>query len=154
MNPSEKMQTEASPSNAVLLVDEDPRYLESIRNLIQRSGYSVHACNSYPEGIRQLKSGAFDIVVVGQGSRKFEGRSVLEVATAVDRRLPVIVVARFVEMGCYLEAMQLGAVDYISPGPLGSEIGRTIETHMRVRKSHPGAAKRESLTLNAAGLVA
>ena len=73
MNPSEKMQTEASPSNAVLLVDEDPRYLESIRNLIQRSGYSVHACNSYPEGIRQLKSGAFDIVVVGQGNQRFKG---------------------------------------------------------------------------------
>jgi DNA-binding NtrC family response regulator len=78
--------------------------------------------------MRQLESGTFDIIVVGQGSRDLEGRCVLEGATAFNRRLPVVVAARHLEMGCYLEAMQLGAVDYLA-GAFGSaEIARVIRT--------------------------
>jgi len=73
---------------AVLLVNEDLEYLEFVRGIIQRSGHSVDACNSYTEGIRLLESGAYGLVVVGQGSRNFEGRCVLEFATAFDRHLP------------------------------------------------------------------
>ena len=99
MNQSAKKHLESNRGATVLLVDEDLAYLEFIRRMIQGSGYSVDACNSYTEGIRQLESGTFDIVVVGQGSRNFEGRCVLECATAFDRQLPVVVVARNVEMG-------------------------------------------------------
>lgn len=146
----------SNPGAAVLLVDQDLEYLEFMRATIQRGGYSVSACDSYPEGIRQLQSGAFDIVVVGQGSRNFDGRCILEFATAFDRHLPVVVVARSVEMGCYLEAMQLGAVDYISPGLSGSEITRALQSHALDRNSRPGDVKsrRAAATVISAGLVA
>jgi len=127
-----KLTEKCSASNRganVLLVDEDPEYVESIRRIIQRCGYTVRACNSYSEGIRQLKSGAFDIIIVGQGSRHFEGRRVLESALSFNPALPVIVVARTVEMVCYLEAMQLGAVDYISPGLFGSEVASVLQSY-------------------------
>jgi DNA-binding NtrC family response regulator len=141
---------------AVLLVNEDFEYLEFVRGIIQRSGHNVDACKSYKEGIRLLESGAYDLVVVGQGSRNFEGRCVLECATAFDRHLPVIVVARNVEMGCYLDAMQLGAVDYISPGLSGSEITRAVQIHTLGRKSRSGNVKSEhaTATVISAGLVA
>lgn len=146
MNQSAEKHFESNRGAAVLLVDEDLEYLESIRRMIQGSGHTVDACNSYIEGVRQLQSGAFDIIVVGQGSRKFEGRGVLECASAFDRQLPVVVVARNVEMECYLEAMQLGAVDYISPGLSGVEIARVVETHALRHKSQPGSVERRRST--------
>ncbi len=136
-------QIESKSGTVVLLVDEDLEYLESMRRNIQRSGYSVTVCKSYDEGIHQLASGAFDIIFVGQGSRKFEGRCVLQSATALDRHLPVVVVARIVDMGCYLEAMQLGAVDYISPGLWGSEIDWVVQTHGLHRVSRSGSVQPE-----------
>ena len=156
MNQSVEQHLASKCGAAVLLVDEDLEYLESMRGIIHGSGHSVNACNSYTEGIRQLESEAFDIVVVGQGSRNFEGRCVLECATAFDRQLPVVVVARNVEMGCYLEAMQLGAVDYISPGLSGSEIIRAVQTHALLRKSRTGNVKPERATaaVISTGLVA
>ena len=96
--------------------------------------YSVQACNSYPEGIRQLASGAFDIIVVGQGSPNFEGRCVLECAVEFNRRLPLAEVARHVEMSCYLEAMQLGAVDYLVGPFSGQEMARVMRTFAPRRK--------------------
>jgi len=146
--PAEKL-LESNRGAAVLLVDEEREYLEAVRRTIQGSGHRVNACNSYTEGIRQLESGAFDIIVVGQGSRNFEGRCVLECATAFDRHLPVVVVARNVEMGCYLEAMQLGAVDYISPGLSGLDITRVVQTYALRHKSRSGSVEPKRSTAGA-----
>lgn len=126
MNPSTEKRSEPSPGGAVLLVDEDMEQLEHVRGVIQGLGCTVEACNSYAEGLHQVVSGAFDIIVVGQGSGKFEGRCVLEGAREFNRRLPVLVVARHLEMGCYLEAMQLGAVDYVAEPFVGAEIARVM----------------------------
>ena len=134
MSQSVEKQSEPSSGGGVLLVDEDLEQLEFERGIIQGIGCSVQACNSYTEGIRQLVSGAFDVIVVGQGSRNFEGRCVLEGASEFNRRLPVIVVARHLEMGCYLEAMQLGAVDYLA-GPFdGMELARVMRNWALRRK--------------------
>jgi hypothetical protein len=59
-------------------------------------------------------------------------------------------------MGCYLDAMQLGAVDYISPGLSGSEITRAVQIHTLGRKSRSGNVKSEhaTATVISAGLVA
>jgi DNA-binding NtrC family response regulator len=143
MSQSVEKQSEPSPCGAVLLVDEDLEQLEWVERVIQGIGYSVQACTSYAEGMRQLVSGPFDIVVVGQGSRDFEGRCVLEGATEFNRHLPVVVVARHLEMGCYLEAMQLGAVDYLA-GPFAcTEIARVMRNWAPPRK---GGLEAERLT--------
>jgi FixJ family two-component response regulator len=55
---------------------------------------------------------------------------VVERAININRRLPVIVVARHPEMNCYLEAMQLGAVDYVSDPSVGAEIARLMRTYL------------------------
>ena len=48
--------------------------------------------------------------------------------------LPVVVLTRFLELRCHLDAMQLGAADYLEkPLPPG-ELDRVITTHCRVRK--------------------
>jgi DNA-binding NtrC family response regulator len=121
----------------VLLVDEDSEYLEHIRRITQEMGYSVHVCNSYAEGIRQLESGAFEFIVVGQGSRFFEGRCLVERAMKINRRLPVVVVARCLDIHCYLEAMELGAVDYLER-PEPNHLGWVMETQLRRRDAVGG----------------
>jgi len=147
MNQPLEMGSGTSPGGAVLLVDEDLEQLEWVGRVIQGIGYVVTSCGSYAEGLRALAIGTFDIVVMGQGSRNFEGRCVLEGASAVNRRLPVVGMARHLEMGCYLEAMQLGAVDYIA-GPFGStEIVRVMRNWMPRRKA---AVEVEQLTANQA----
>jgi len=93
-------------------------------------GYSIHVCNSYADGVRELESGAFAFIIVGQGSRFFEGRCVVERAIKINRRLPVVVVARQLEMECYLEAMQLGAADYVAEPSVGAEIARVLHNHL------------------------
>jgi DNA-binding NtrC family response regulator len=112
-----------------LLVDEYPEDLQYYFNILDAHGYRVKACSSYQEGVRCLGDEVFDFVVVSQGTPKFEGSCVLERATEANRGLPVLVVARCLDMGCYLEAMQLGAVDYLVEPLTVWEVSRVLENH-------------------------
>jgi DNA-binding NtrC family response regulator len=112
-----------------LLVVEEPEALHYYCNILEGWGYHVRACHSYEEGVCCLGSEVFDLVMVSQGSRRFEGRCVVERAIEIDRRLPVVVVARALDMPCYLEAMQLGAVDYLEEPVTVSEMGRVLGNH-------------------------
>ena len=115
----------------VLLVDEQCGELSSLTEALQGRGCKVYHCNGYADGLRQLESEFFDFVVVCQGGPQFEGRAVLERAMEIDRRTPVLVVTRCLDMKCYLEAMQLGALDYVERPLVAAEVARLVETRSR-----------------------
>jgi FixJ family two-component response regulator len=48
------------------------------------------------------------------------------------RNIPIVVVARCLDMHCYLEAMELGAVDYLER-PESDDLGWVVETQLRQR---------------------
>ncbi len=129
-----KMQREfglSHPRGLVLLVDEDGDELDRYGVLLRALGCEVRTCASYEEGVRAVETNNYGLIIVSQGSHGFEGRRVLERAHEVDRGLQVLVVARYFDMPSYLEAIQLGAVDYLA-GPLTEqELGRAVETHLR-----------------------
>jgi len=108
MHQKESTQPRCAPSAKALLVDEDAGDLQYYFNILEGYGCQVRVCNSYQEGVRCLADEVFEFVMVSQGTPNFEGSCVLKRAAQVNRRLPVLVVARCLDMGCYLEAMQLG----------------------------------------------
>jgi two-component system C4-dicarboxylate transport response regulator DctD len=130
-DPSAAQKIQFVPRGRVLLVDEQPGDLEDCRATLQAQRFEVRTCCSYAEGLRCLDTEVFDFLIVSQGSHAFEGRCVLEHAVEIDRGLPALVVARHHDMGCYLEAMQLGAVDYVEKPLSAAEMVRMVETHLR-----------------------
>ena len=91
----------------VLLVCDDPRGFPSYGGILSARGYDVVMCSSYEEGARRVEMEDFDFAIVGQGSASFEGRCVLERAAKMHRNIPIVVVARCLDIHCYLEAMEL-----------------------------------------------
>jgi DNA-binding NtrC family response regulator len=114
------------PQRKALVVDERPEGLEYYCAMLEAYGYQVRRCGAYLEGVLCLGNEGFNFVIVSQGSPKFEGSCVLKRAIEIDRSLPVLVVARCLDMGCYLEAMQLGAKDYLVHPLTAWEIGRLL----------------------------
>jgi DNA-binding NtrC family response regulator len=121
------------PRGKALLVNECPEDLQFYSTILEAYGYRVRRCSSYHEGVRCLGDEVFDFVIVSQGTPNFEGSWVLMRAAEVNPNLPVLVVARCLDMDCYLEAMQLGAMDYLVEPLTVWEIGRLLERHSQVR---------------------
>lgn len=119
----------------VLLVDEDPGELSFYQAMLRKNGFEVQTAASPGEGLRCLEQKHYDFIVLNQGSHAFEGRVLLARAIELDRRTPVLVLTDVVDMGCYLEAMQLGAVDYLEKPIHGTQLVRLIETNVQFRAS-------------------
>lgn len=117
----------------VLLVEDDPRDCDFYFQVFAAHGFDVKSCRSVTEGERLLEKEHYDFVLLEQGTHAFEGRRVLERVAAIDRHLPAVVVTRCVDMQCYLEAMQMGAVDYLEKPLSESEVLRVVETHIPPR---------------------
>jgi DNA-binding NtrC family response regulator len=118
-------------SRKVLLVDPNSRDLEDYRSVLLTHGHAVRACASYTEATLLLSSDRFDLIIVNQGSRNFEGRVLIERAIEIDRRMPVLVLTECLDIGCYLEAMQLGAADYLEKPLCADDVARLVEMHVR-----------------------
>ncbi len=131
MNYQSAQQVSACAKGTVLLVDSETRDLEYHAKILHAEGYGAVTCDSYSKGVSLIHERTFDLVIVSQGSRDLEGLSVLEHAIATDRRMPIVVLARPLHMDCYLEAMQLGAVDYVEKPVSPGELLRVVRTHLR-----------------------
>jgi DNA-binding NtrC family response regulator len=97
----------------ILIVDENAMLENAAATLLEKQGYHMHLADTFGKGEIALRGPSFDLVIVDQGSPRFEGRAVVQQAIAMDRYRPVLVAARCVNMRCYLDAMSLGATDYV-----------------------------------------
>jgi two-component system, NtrC family, response regulator HydG len=115
----------------VLVIEDETRDREHYASILREHGFDVYACESALQGATLVEKDKYDFILVEQGSHAFEGRTVLERVLEIDRCLPTVVITRCVDMDCYLEAMQMGATDYVEKPVSDNEILRIIETHMR-----------------------
>ena len=129
------LKTAASRGSVVrvLLVDEDACDLEAFSMLLEKVGYAVRACDNHADALQRLESEVFDFIIVSQGSPAFEGRAILRRANEIDRELPVLVLTRCHDIGCYLEAIQLGALEYLEKPLAAPGLLQFVKNHLRAR---------------------
>ena len=118
----------------ILLVDEEAGDLRSLCQALEGLGLQVFTCATYKTGIECLETEPFDLVVVSQGTPAFEGRAVLDRAQQQDRHRPVLVLTRCIDMRCYLEAMQMGASDYLEKPVSPTDLLQFVRTHSAIGK--------------------
>ncbi len=124
----------------ILLVNKDLRELVYYLAILQKLGCKVRASSSFAEGVQCLGCEPFDLIILDQGSGRFEGQEVLAQAMEVDVELRVLVLARSYNKGCHREAMRSGALDYLE-GPLNTaEIIALLDTFMPCRSGAHGAS--------------
>ena len=128
------------PRGRILLVDEDEKDLKHFTTLLGRMGYSVRAFMDHREAEGCLEHEHFDFVIVSQGSPAFETRDLVQLTLARDRHTPLVVLTRCLEMKCYLEAMQLGAADYLEKPLMPTEFERVVKTHCQSRHGEISAS--------------
>jgi len=114
----------------VLVVDDDLNDLLFYSAILQHEGYEVRSIASHKEATDCIRRESFDLIIVSQGTAAFEGRSVLVRAFERNQKMPVFVLSRSSEIDCYLEAMQLGAIDYREKPLAASELAEMVGRHL------------------------
>ncbi len=140
----------------ILIVDDDDDILVAAKLLLKRHFGEVVATNS-PEQIPQLlDGGGFDVVVLdmnyspGERSGR-EGLKWLERILAIDPEAIVVLITAHSAVDTAVEAMKLGAIDFVSKPWQNEKLIATISAAARLRQSRVEA---ESLKRRNRELVA
>ncbi len=97
----------------ILVIDDDNATRETLEIVLREEQFQVEtAANGY-EGIDILKSRKVDLVITDLRMDGLDGIEVLETIREADGNLPVIIITAYEDMTTIIEAMRLGAYDYI-----------------------------------------
>jgi len=99
--------------HSVLLVDDDPLVLAGFREILVREGYGVTAVFSGREALDELASQSFDVVLTDLLMPRVSGLDVLRAAREKQAASVVIVVTGYASVRSAVEALRLGAHDYL-----------------------------------------
>jgi len=125
----------------LLLVDEEVNDLDYYAEILQYLGYGVRKVDSYALAVELLGHERFDLVMVDQGSTSFEGRSVLSRAVEADRHVPVLVLTRAVDADCCIEALDLGAYEYVQKPLTTAEVRELVSDYLKQRLATPSTGR-------------
>ena len=121
----------------VLLVNKNHKSLSYYGAILQEMQCQVRTSSSFAKAAHYLEREHYDLIVLDQGSSRFEGRQVLMTAMEFDTEVPVLVLTRSYDRGCYEQAMQSGALDYVEGRLSDAELVAFLETFLPRRSGPP-----------------
>ena len=97
----------------VLVLDDEPRMVDIVAMVLRRDGHDVAAFTDAEAALAALAADPFDLLVTDLRMPGPDGLEVLRRARASCPGLPVILMTAHASVATAIEAMKLGAVDYV-----------------------------------------
>jgi two-component system response regulator PilR (NtrC family) len=104
----------AAPGAKVLVVDDERSMRELLTIVLRREGYSVTLAENGRAAIEQLERERFDLLISDIKMPDMSGVDVLRAAKRIDQDILGIMITAFASADTAIEAMRLGAHDYLS----------------------------------------
>lgn len=139
----------------VLLVEDEKMTRVALTGTLTREGHKVTACADGPAGLAEIAAGEFDVVLTDLRLPGATGMDLLREVQARGGRSKVIIMTAFASTDSAVEALRLGAYDYVSKPFQPDEI-LTILSHIDQFESvlrENRELKRRIRGLGEAGLV-
>jgi DNA-binding NtrC family response regulator len=126
-------------SGRILVVDDEKALLIALRGLLSKEGYQVETAASGEEALQRIETGSFHLVITDLSMDGVSGMQVLERARAFDQDLAIIMITAHGSEKAAVQAMKLGAADYI-PKPFDNDelrvVVRRVMEGVLLRRDH------------------
>ena len=115
----------------ILVVDDEPAIVETLRLVLEEAGYAVSAARTAGECLEAIARDPCDLVLLDLMLPDRSGLETLEDIRRIDRDLPVVMVTAYGSIDVAVEATRLGASNFLTKPwnntKLLLEIGQTLE---------------------------
>jgi DNA-binding NtrC family response regulator len=102
------------PGFRVLLVDDETVFTKNMSKLLKNRGYQVTAVNSGDTAIRELEQNRFDVMVLDLKMPGMDGITTLKESVKLGLFTETLILTGHGSIDSALEAMKLGAYDYLT----------------------------------------
>ncbi len=118
----------------ILVIDDDPAIGDSCRLILRRSGHEVEVVQSGSQGLARLSSVSFDLVLLDLRMPDMDGMTLLQHIREQDPRALVIVISGYGSVETAVEAMKLGAFDFVAKPFTPDELRRAVDRAQEQRE--------------------
>jgi DNA-binding NtrC family response regulator len=108
------MSVNKSIQPAVLLVDDEEHFVETLAKRLTRCGISVMSASSGSEAILVLRENRFDVAVLDLKMEDMDGLEVLKIFKKVAPEMAVIMLTGHGSEQAVRDGLALGAYDYLN----------------------------------------
>ncbi len=120
----------------ILVVDDEPADLHLVRRALEKQDHEVLTAENAQEGLQGLRQQRPDVVVLDIMLPDMSGLDLLKKIQGIDDRLPVVFVTSSSDSGTAIQAMKLGALDYLVKPINVAELRQIVSRAVEIRRLH------------------
>ncbi|MDF9795899.1 two-component system response regulator HydG [Catalinimonas alkaloidigena] len=130
----------------VLVIDDDPSFCSLLKSFLSKNDYKVEEAHTAREGLRAVYDHNFDLVLIDYRLPDLDGLELLKNIKKKYFHLPVIIMTNYANIRTAVDAMKLGAFEYvtkpINPDEILLTIGNALKS-VHENSSSPNAKEAE-----------
>lgn len=118
----------------ILVVDDEQTVCNSIKKILSRKGYVVENSLNAEEAMIKMKNTSYDLVITDMKMPKISGLELLEIVKDYYPELEVVLITGYASVDTAIEAIKLGASDYLPKPFTPDELLEVAEKAIKKRK--------------------
>jgi nitrogen regulation protein NR(I) len=118
----------------VLIVDDEPNLRKILSAQLSRDGYDVLTAEDGEQGLAYLRDHHIDLVITDLKMPKVDGMTLLRRALQEDPDLPVVMITAHGTVDTAVEALKIGAFDYLTKPFDKDEVRQIVAKALKTRQ--------------------
>jgi EAL domain-containing protein (putative c-di-GMP-specific phosphodiesterase class I) len=135
----------AAGTKTVLVVDDDESVARTLRRVLEASGFDVSMASDGATAANMVVAQSFDVILSDIQMPQMSGVDLLRVVRAYDLDVPVILMTGDPKVETAIEAVSLGALQYLVKPTPNAELVRAVERASQLHRM--ARMKRDALKL-------
>ena len=123
--------------NKALVIDDEQVVLDSVTKILTEENYEVDVSLSGREGLNQAIQKEYDIVLTDIRMPDIGGMRVLRDIKRAKPSLPVVIITGYASVKSAVQAMKLGAADYIEKPFTPDQLLKAVDSALDIAATKP-----------------
>ena len=113
-------------SKKILIVDDDPSHRLMLKATLKKEGYEIYEADDGARAVRMVEDGFYDLIMMDLKMKQVGGIEALKRIKEISPVLPVLIMTAYASVRTAVDALKIGAFDYLTKPLDMDEVLRTI----------------------------
>lgn len=118
----------------ILIVDDELSVRNSLREWFLEDGFAVETAEDGNAALQRMHSGPYDIVIIDLKMPGMDGITLERRIRQIDKDAAIIILTAFASVETAVEALKLGAFDYVTKPVDPDELSNTVRNALKQRE--------------------
>ena len=131
----------------ILIVDDDTAHLSMLETVLKSLGHAIDTATDGKDAISGVKNSPYDLVLMDVRMANIDGMEALEKIKQFNPAIPIIIMTAYSSVDKAVEAMKLGAYDYLTKPLNFDDLKLTIQramSHLQLTRENADLKKKLS----------